>query len=1228
MRRRRLVEIAEEEEDEERDRKRQSIVKEEDQSRAPGLDGEEAISVPTPSEPPVKLNADLASSPEASKFTDEADPPHFTGVPRPPSPAKSFDDSGRRMSSQSARPDLYNSSAYGYGKVRVKLAPRPSAELSGRPRTSAGASTFRPISTIPAGLKLAKTPKKNRTRDQDEDDLLESPIKEEAETPFSSASSPSAEPVPSISEPVRPHTSSGAPAQITRSRSFKSAVPPMPPPMSKQNTMTPEKLRLLKAMKLREKKKAMHLEPAANLQSAGPSSTPTTPSVLEESADARVSAEGRDVDEASTDNENLLTNRVSVSKADSAIGIDVGADQVSVDTQSDSHPASPIATSDIGESTQASSLSESTDETILAAKEDELPPLDASASAPTDDDHQVGEELEVGIQGLDGQVDSIAADEYESDQEGDGEGEEVPDSEPHDASGSVPTETASTDLTPALPISKFSATSSASKAAAPDAVDVDATPETSLEKEEAPAADSPPSPQLRLPVSKFSTQENKSPTSPVGAAVPSISTSMADPNDDCGVQSSEPAAQEEADMDHVSETASISTKRSKRKTLEIRTDLQIPEKDKRHSVSSLSDVDGLMDELQTATFQEAKPITVAKSSMSPAQPSEPSTKKVATGLGPESGSSTPRIVRTVSNPIRGPLLAPGDVSTSSARSVSSGAAYLHKITQQNQAAELRPKSSKIGSSISQRIKALEKLSSTSAAAADPAAKDRPAATFFSVRKPSVREPSRSPSVADRANSLTRVTTPSPPDSGESSPESAKKPGSMVSRLSMFEGGRLPRGRPESIQVTARIIRDSAQRFPKIPDLKADPTDFEPLDLKQSPLLVDVQKRSYSPSPSRAVTAPSAPSVPEQDPQPEVKQSLLQRRFSKGRRSQSQERHDEELKEADYDGPRPRRRSSLTVVKDFIKDRRESLLGARSPSTDNLGLSISPGTGGLASPAVPTPSRSPARPPSVHQNGLFSRRLSIGSRRSSIEQSVAPDALSATNLANAGLSPPPRTAEGSGDSEADGKSVNGVSDKKSGSVSGGSNPGSAATSPTVGKTSGSRATRFMRRLSNSLSSSRKNITPSISPTVAEEDDDELEAAGLGVPQSRGSTTTGAASYLQPTIASYMGDVNVQFPDNLLWKRRTICLDSQGFLILSAVQGGAATVPLAVQGKDRHHQAGAIKRYHMSDFKPPYMPEMELQELPNSVVLDFVDGSGLQIACEDRAGQMTVFNGEFP
>lgn len=121
-----------------------------------------------------------------------------------------------------------------------------------------------------------------------------------------------------------------------------------------------------------------------------------------------------------------------------------------------------------------------------------------------------------------------------------------------------------------------------------------------------------------------------------------------------------------------------------------------------------------------------------------------------------------------------------------------------------------------------------------------------------------------------------------------------------------------------------------------------------------------------------------------------------------------------------------------------------------------------------------------------------------------------------------------------------------------------------------------------------------------------------------PVSRGSSAN-----QQPTIVAYMGDVNVQFPDNLLWKRRAMCLDSQGFLILSTVQGVTATTTAAsVAGTEK--QAGAIKRYHLSDFRQPYTPEMEVQELPNSVCLDFVDGSGLQIACEDRAGQLSVLH----
>jgi hypothetical protein len=144
---------------------------------------------------------------------------------------------------------------------------------------------------------------------------------------------------------------------------------------------------------------------------------------------------------------------------------------------------------------------------------------------------------------------------------------------------------------------------------------------------------------------------------------------------------------------------------------------------------------------------------------------------------------------------------------------------------------------------------------------------------------------------------------------------------------------------------------------------------------------------------------------------------------------------------------------------------------------------------------------------------------------------------------------------------------------------------------------SRAGRFMRRLS-SLSSSRGKTTPPtvLSPTVQEE-------------QIRPATSG------PPSIISFMGDVNVQFPDNLLWKRRNMCLDSQGFLILSALPSQSSRT------------AQGTKRYHLSDFRAPYIPDVEVQELPNSVVLDLVDGSSVQLACMDRTGQVSILDSKF-
>jgi hypothetical protein len=129
---------------------------------------------------------------------------------------------------------------------------------------------------------------------------------------------------------------------------------------------------------------------------------------------------------------------------------------------------------------------------------------------------------------------------------------------------------------------------------------------------------------------------------------------------------------------------------------------------------------------------------------------------------------------------------------------------------------------------------------------------------------------------------------------------------------------------------------------------------------------------------------------------------------------------------------------------------------------------------------------------------------------------------------------------------------------------------------------------------------------VSPTVRED------------PEPINESATSSAS-LTPTPTSVnIGDVNVQFPDTLLWKRRSMLLDSQGNLIMSPALTASGNP------KDKTN-TGATKRFHLTEFRTPAIPDVEMQELPNSVVLDFVEGGQLQIACEDRAGQGHVLNG---
>lgn len=140
---------------------------------------------------------------------------------------------------------------------------------------------------------------------------------------------------------------------------------------------------------------------------------------------------------------------------------------------------------------------------------------------------------------------------------------------------------------------------------------------------------------------------------------------------------------------------------------------------------------------------------------------------------------------------------------------------------------------------------------------------------------------------------------------------------------------------------------------------------------------------------------------------------------------------------------------------------------------------------------------------------------------------------------------------------------------------------------------SRTSRLFKRMSSSISAaSRKGMSQSISPTVKEED---YEA--------------GLSSFREPPPAVQVGDLNVQFPDTLLWKRRWVEVDGMGNIVLTL-------------SKANEHPRGITKRYHLSEFRTPYAPDQDRQELPNSVILDFLDGRTLQCACETFIAQAQV------
>lgn len=1146
------MEITEEEEEEQRETKRQSVIEEQD---LPGeIDATPARPRSPIAGPPVTLDSSIATSPKESRFADTTEPPSFAGTaaemePRSASPAKSsFDaDPARRMSSQSSRQDYYSSTSYLSSRARVKLGPRPSADPSGRPRSSG--DTKRPVASMPAGLKLLlKGGKKSKTQD-DSSSVI-------SEDTFEDTLSASTLDIPDIEK--RPHSSGGRPSSSS-GLSVKSLS-------ATKQAMTPEKLRLMKALQLRERKKRATAPPIASipsvevtpspakeeehLSSVSEASTPvemtaaSSPAPLEEVTQAVTDAtEATQVVQRPTHEGNeLAADQQSVSKADSAVDV-APVDQPSEQTHTDSRTPSLVCVSEVGDSTKATSISGSLDETAQPAEakadneEKEVGDIEARSTqeqsggtfttgaeidAARDDaenDKQVTPKASLSQADKEAENKACEADEEEQEKAGlkdvlkDVSAESATESAfiptskfasklPAGQAAMDPTESRGQD-----PLNVATVASEPGRIYEADPAPVD-TPERTLD------ASSAPSSKWNLPISKYSSTHDTS-SSLASTPVPDIVTSFADSSSN-GQDAIVPPAEKMVD-DGANE------ERRRSGLLEpIMTSSSLPEKEQTQANGDPAH------ERQSATHDGAgSPLAISPTTATPPQPSQP--------LTPRTG-----ILRTVSTPVHSPLSTNAPPSATPSRSISSGSAFHQRMSQQPPSStHLVPgrQPGKLGGSLASRIKAFEQLATKPPPSAAPvisSVKDRPSSSFFSVQRngaPRDGALSPGPSVMQRTNSIYRGITPTPSDS-EDPPEPVvgrrERSGSVARRLSVFEGGNAPRGMPETVQVTARIVREPGQSYPKAPESNADPTEYSSMDLKQSPLIVDHRKDVETPNQATAAEHAAPIATPLVHTAGEPRRSLQERRLSRGNRNSI---------DASKDGvSRPGQRTSLTMARDFFRD---SMAGKESPVQ--------------------------SRPPSVHtpSNSLLSR-LSVNTRRKSVSQDSS--LLSPTSVTE---------MSESGDEKKD----------------------------------GNRASRLMRRLSSTFSPGRKHSTTSTvtSPVLAEETLDEPQTT------IRAATAPPTASIAR--VVAMIGDVNVQFPENLLWKRRMMSLDSHGFLHLTPSHG-------AISSREKQ-----LKQFHMSEFQLPYTPEMEFQELPNSVCLDFKVGSGLQIALQDRISQQNVLLGEF-
>ncbi|MCJ1389429.1 hypothetical protein MMC18_002286 [Xylographa bjoerkii] len=917
-------------------------------------------------------------------------------------------DFDRRQSSQSARPsaqDLYEEYLHA---PKIKLGPRPSLD-SGRARSSGSVTRSngpRPVSTLPAGIHLpSRQAVSGRTQSQ-----------RAFTKPRFLDSAPM--PHPSLTMPRRPATAVERPTSKAGSIASVSTFAYISE--AKATTTTPEKQRLMKALQMRKKQMEQKV----------------IEKVLPE-PQSKISANDHTVELAEhEDNLDELATIPRTEEKTHIVHVGVGDLRDVINMNSSASPVS-VPESSVGSSTKASSLTDAEDHNnskiLLSDSDFTKTSIENSEEKVKKDDENTKDVVIVRT---------------------------VHTTERRNQEAGINHEVAKP--TNGLSLSRDHLASVQAVASMASA------PAQSLLPSEVP-----------LPLVNEDEESFLQPSPASTIHAPTKAGTCSDFGFSPLTSSEEQYHMVEAEHDETksrpstADSADFSNMQRRAKRRGLIDPLRITSSAEQSDENFLSD-DSFMDELQSATVEQAKPISVSRSPVTPVFPMSP--KSAGTGRSHDtlnltrttsnpldSGSPQKRSqlnsdinlrkmdqsseflspTRAVSNPLDNELahiqrqLSPTTSESPKRRSISLSPTPRDLS---DHTATILPKKSGVSSLISQRIKALEK-SSTSGS---PALSSSPVVTpdLVMKHKGSFSTPSTAVSPSDvtvdgnkwRARKNIPYPTPSP--SPHTDPVNRrfglKKVGSEAAQV---------KSQPESISVTATIVRDAQNQKPEIP---LDPSEPVTTNFHHSPLVV--QQHATSSTKALQKSAKSKPGSDHSD-------------------------------------------SSIGHA-----GKRENLSSPRRDSTTS--------------------------------------RQSNSSRKESID---LPRSQSQTSM----------------------ETVDGTKEEKK----------------------GSRKARLFKRMSAISSSSRRSIAQALGPSVKEEpifERQEPETAPL-------------------LLSVDFGDLNVQFPDTLLWKRRHVMIDGQGFLNLSP----SKVDNVRTSADERLNSSRfSSKRYHLSEFRAPYIPDQDRQELPNS------------------------------